>query len=28
VVLGTVPDAKLLVSSDAGATWKVQVFVP
>jgi photosystem II stability/assembly factor-like uncharacterized protein len=27
-VLGTTPDAKLLVSSDAGATWKVQVFAP
>jgi len=28
VVLGAMPDAKLLVSSDAGATWKAQVFAP
>ena len=28
VVLGSMPDAKLLVSSDAGATWKAQVFPP
>ena len=28
VVLGAIPDAKLLVSSDAGATWKAQVFAP
>ena len=28
VVLGTTQDPKLLVSSDAGATWKAQVFRP
>jgi photosystem II stability/assembly factor-like uncharacterized protein len=27
-VLGATPDPKLLVSSDAGATWRAQVFTP
>jgi photosystem II stability/assembly factor-like uncharacterized protein len=28
VVLGSMADPKLLVSSDAGVTWKAQVFAP